>query len=130
MSGGHVERKATWQTYHATSLDRGDLGASNKTEPFEAHGAPTSVHAILEGTPTGTVKLFASADWKSGQTDKWNGTWEDITARVSPAIVNPAGAGASYLVDLQGIRAKAYYFDYARAGGAGTARATWISALT
>lgn len=132
MSAGTRETIALWLTAAAGYPERrrGSLGASNKTEPYEAGGALAVLHAVLTGTLTGVVKIFASNDWvKNHPTDKWNGQWEDITARVSPAIVNPAGAAASYLVDLQGIRAKAYYFDVAYTSGAGEGRVTWISPL-
>lgn len=127
-SPGPRRNPAIWQTAATGYPDRsrGTLGASNKTEPFKADGMITSLHAILDGTPTGTPRVYASNDWVPGQTNKWNGTWEDISSRLSPAMAAAAGAPTSYLIDLQGQRALAYYFDYTFSAGAGEARAVWI----
>lgn len=103
----------------------GSLGASNKTYPFMADYCAGSGHVVMTGTPTGTPTLFASNDHDpANQADKWNGTWESVNARLDVALVAPAGAGTSYLMDFP-VRARAFYFDYVRSGGTGDGRCTW-----
>jgi hypothetical protein len=129
---GHATRTAVWQTAATGYPDRsrGDLGVSNKTEPFSANYARSSIHVVLTGTPTGTPRVYASNDWNpDDRTDKWNGTWEDCSSRLTPAMAAPAGAGTSYLIGLDGLPFKAFYFDYTRSAGAGDARAKWGSEL-
>lgn len=100
----------------------GDLGVNNKSEPIHLGQRQASLELALTGTPTGTVTLFVSDshDPSSNHVDKWNGTWTSINARISPAIVQPAGAGTSYFISLIDIRARYLYVDYARSAGDGT----------
>lgn len=121
-----VNHRANWSVAEPGDGKTGDLDVSTKTEPFVADVAKCSVHVIGTGTPTGTPKLFASNDYDPGITsDKWNGTWEDVSSKLSPTMTAPAGAGFSYLIGLDGLPFRAFYWDYTRSAGAGSVRATW-----
>lgn len=130
MSSG-LTRPAIWNVAVSPASPeigpQGDLGASNKTEPWVTEYARGSLHVVGTGTPTGTPKLFASNDHDPNKraTDKWNGTWEDVSSKLSPAMTAPAGAGFSYLIGLDGLPFRSFYFDYTRSAGAGAVRAVW-----
>lgn len=124
-----VNHKSKWSVAAAGDGKTGDLAASTKTEPFIADCADGSVHVILAGTPTGTPKLFASNDHDPGNlSDRWNGEWEDVSSLLDPAMAAPSGAAIRYLIALP-IKARAFYWDYTRSAGAGSARATWSKAV-
>jgi hypothetical protein len=129
---GQTSRPAVWQTAATGFPDRsrGTLGASNKTEPYHAGYSKSSVHVIGTGTPTGAPKLFASNDCDPNNvSDKWNGTWEDVSSKLNPTMTAPAGAGFSYLIGLDGLPFRSFYWDYTRSAGTGEVRATWGSEI-
>lgn len=123
------KERARWNTpLNSSDPKIGGLGASNKTYPFFADGCDGSCHLILAGDPTVTIVVYASDDHDpADQNDKWNGTWENVNSKLDTAIVNPAGAGASYLIEFP-VYAQHYYIDIAYTAGAATntARATWV----
>lgn len=118
-----VNTDATAPRFPGTTAD---LGSSTKTRPFLAECALTSVHVTFEGAPVGTPAVFASDDHDpEDMSDPWNGKWEDIAALLPVALAAAAGAPISWLIDLSGIRARAFYFGYTRSSGTGTGRAKW-----
>lgn len=124
-----VNHRSLWSVAAAGDGKTGDLAASTKTQPFVADTADGSVHLILTGTPTGTVTLYASDDHDPGDTsDRWNGTWESVNSKFDTPIVQPTGSAASYLLEFP-VKARAFYADYARSAGSGSARATWSKAV-
>lgn len=118
--------RSRWNTpLNASDPTIGTLGASNKTFPFMADYCPGSVQVVGTGTPTGTPTLFCSNNHDpANQVDKWNGTWESVNALLETSMVAPAGAGFQYFLEFP-IRARAFYFDYSRSGGAGGVEAVF-----
>lgn len=121
--------KLKWNVADTTDPLIGDLGVNNKSEPTHLFQQEASLELTLTGTPTGTITIFVSDSHDPDQrhVNKWNGTWTSINGRISPAIVQPAGAGTSYFISLIGIRARYLYVDYVRSAGDGTIVGFWAT---
>lgn len=128
MNLGAVTRKAVWNVPGALSTDAnptGDMAGNVKTKPFKAEHHLTSLQVVGIGTPTGAVTLYASNNWNpDDKANEWNGTWEVVDGLLTPPIVDPAGAGFQYFIQIP-VRARGFYFDYARSAGSGTVSGVW-----
>lgn len=125
-----MTHKARWLVPAAGSDDKtiGSTAVSNKTYPLAAEAEKCSLHVVGGAGFTGTPKLFASNDYDPQQSsvDPHNGTWEDVSAKLVAPMTAPTGSAFSYLMALDGLPFRHFYFDLTYSSGAGsTVRATF-----
>jgi hypothetical protein len=126
MSRLRLNQRSVWSVATDAAGKTGNLAFSTRTRPYVADYAPSSAHIILVGNAVGTPRILASNDHDpSDASDLWNGEWDDIEDALDTVLTPPSGAGAKYLVDLSGVIALAYYFDFAWTSGTGSSRAKW-----
>lgn len=132
MNTMELPGKAKWSVTASGTTHTGDMAGSVKSEPIYLGMQAASMDIVWTGTPTGTITVYASNSHDTTQAaqaaDHWNGTWNSINTLLTPAIVQPAGAGGSYNVSLGVFRTRFIYVDYARSSGSGSITVTYAAA--